>query len=198
VNKSRGEIHRDGDWHGALHIWVGGIGEDGGAFALFQRRSRSKDTWPGALDVAVGGHLRAGETLAETVREAEEEIGLALAIGDLTRLGRRFAHSRTGTDNEVQEVFAVRSDLPLAGYRLHPDEVEAVVTMPLDDAIALFEGNSTVTPGLELRRGNSTPAAIEVAVGDFAAGEVGGYAVHALRGLREVVSGTPPEPFDLR
>ena len=38
---------------------------------------QSKDTWPGALDVAVGGHLRAGETLAEAVREAEEEIGLA-------------------------------------------------------------------------------------------------------------------------
>ncbi len=37
--KPRGEVHRDGDWHGALHIWVGGIGDDGVPFVLFQRRS---------------------------------------------------------------------------------------------------------------------------------------------------------------
>ena len=88
----------------------------------------SKDTWPGALDVAVGGHLRAGETLAEAVREAEEEIGLAVALDDLVRLGRRFARSDSGRDNEVQEVFAVRSDRRLGEYRLHEDEVESVVS----------------------------------------------------------------------
>ena len=74
---------------------------------FFQRRSRSKDTWPGALDVAVGGHLRSGETLAEALREAEEEIGLALAPGTATTLGRRFAHGGArGSDNEVQQALA--------------------------------------------------------------------------------------------
>ncbi len=74
------------------------------------------------------------------MREAEEEIGLVLTLADLTRLGRRFAHRIGGTDNEVQEVFALRSDLALDRYRLHPDEVEGVVSVGLDDAIALFEG----------------------------------------------------------
>ena len=167
---------------------------------LFQRRSSSKDSWAGALDVAVGGHLRAGESLAETVREAEEEIGLVVTLDDLTRLGRRFAHSARGTDNEVQEVFALRSDLGLAGYRLHPDEVEGVVTVALDDAIALFDGDREVVPALELRRGSGTgvPKAIEIVVSDFAAGEIGGYAIRALQGLREVVNGGVPEPFELR
>ena len=63
-----------------------------------------------------------------------------LTLADLTPLGRRFAHSVGGTDNEVQEVFALRSDLALDRYRLHPDEVEGVVSVGLDDAIALFEG----------------------------------------------------------
>ena len=55
-------------------------------------------------------------------------------------------------------------------------------------------------PALELRRGAApaVPAAIDVAVSDFAAGEVGGYAVRALRGLRAVVAGGAPEPFELR
>ena len=42
------------------------------------------------------------------------------------------------------------------------------------------------------------PIVLEVAVADFAAGEVGGYAVRALEGLREVVGGGAPEPFELR
>ena len=75
IAKSRGAVHRDGDWHRSLHLWVWGIGEDSAPFVIFQRRSMTKDTWPGALDVAVGGHFRSGESLAETLREAEEEIG---------------------------------------------------------------------------------------------------------------------------
>ena len=200
ASKRRDDIHRDGDWHGALHIWVGGIDADSRPFALFQRRSGSKDSWPGALDVAVGGHLRAGESLAETVREAEEEIGLVLTLADLTRLGRRFAHSVRGADNEVQEVFGLRSDLPLDRYRLHPDEVDGVVSIGLDDAIALFEGSVAAVPALELRRdeGSDRATALDVGVGDFAAGEVGGYAVHALRGLSTILDGRVPDPFELR
>ena len=134
------------------------------------------------------------------MREAEEEIGLVLTLADLTPLGRRFAHRIGGTDNEVQEVFALRSDLALDHYRLHPDEVEGVVSVGLDDAIALFEGVVEAVPALELRRdaAAAVPAAVDVAVSDFAAGEVGGYAVRALRGLRVVVAGSAPEPFELR
>ena len=130
----------------------------GRPFALFQRRSQSKDSWPGTLDVAVGGHIRAGETLAQAVREAEEEIGLSVALEDLSRLGRRLARGATGKDNEVQEVFGVRCDLPLDAYRLHPDEVDAVVSVPLAAALALFEGCREAVQGTELRRGSRTPS----------------------------------------
>jgi hypothetical protein len=97
-------------------------------------------------------------------------------------------------------VFGLRSDLELAGYRLHPDEVEGVVTVGLGDAIALFGGHRELVHALELRRGSGSglPRAIEIAVSDFAAGEIGGYAVRALRGLSEIVSGGTPEPFELR
>ena len=198
VRKRRGDVHRDGDWHGALHIWVGGVDADGRPFALFQRRSQTKDTWPGCLDVAVGGHLRAGETLSETVREAEEEIGILLEIGDITRLGRRFAHSVAGSDNEVQEVFALRSDLPLDAYHLHPDEVDAVVSVPLDAVLDLFEGRQAAVQGVQLRRGSMASSVVRITVSGFAAGESDGYPARALRGLLEVVAGRAPEQFELR
>jgi hypothetical protein len=132
------------------------------------------------------------------VREAEEEIGLRVVVGDLTHLGRRFAHHPGGLDNEVQDVFAVRSDLPLDAYVLHPDEVDAVVAVGLEEALALFDGSARAVPGLELRRGGGDPEDTVVTVAGFAAGEVGGYPVRALRGLREVVDGSSPEPFELR
>ena len=165
---------------------------------LLQRRSQSKDSWPGALDVAVGGHLRSGETLAEAIREAEEEIGLVLTLEDVIRLGRRFAHSASNRDNEVQEVFAVRSDLPLGAYRLHEDEVDAVVSVPLDVAIELFDGSRAAVEGTELRRGDLAASPVEVTIAGFAAGERGGYPALALRGLSEVLGGRVPQPFELR
>lgn len=196
--KRRGDVHRDGDWHAALHIWVGGLDAQGRAFVLFQRRSQTKDTWPGALDVAVGGHFRAGETLADTAREAEEEIGLQVSAESLVRLGRRFANATTVPDNELQEAFALRSDRTLEAYRLHPDEVDAVVQLPLDAAQALFEGRSATAQGLELPRGDGERRTVTIAVEDFAAGGRDGYPALALRGLGDVLAGRTPEPFELR
>jgi len=191
-------VHRDGDWHTALHIWVGGLDERGCAFVLFQRRSATKDTWPGALDVAVGGHVRSGETLADTAREAEEEIGLAVPAGSLVRLGRRFARGTTLPDNELQEVFGLRSDLPLEAYRLHPDEVDGLIRLPLDDALALFEGRAATARGVSLSRGDTAHRPVAVAVDDFAAAARDGYPARALRAVGEVLAGRVPEPFELR
>lgn len=98
----------------------------------------------------------------------------------------------------MQEVLGVRSDLPLDRYRLHPDEVDGVVAIPLSAALALFEGDRPSVAGEELRRGCSVPTAVEVTIASFAAGEVGGYPARALRGLLEVIMGGTPEPFDLR
>lgn len=191
-------MHRDGDWHAALHIWVGGVDESGRRFVLFQRRSRTKDTWPGTLDVAVGGHVRVGESLAQTVREAEEEIGLEAPLESLVRLGRRFTRASAVPDHEVQEVLALRCDRPLERYRLHPDEVDAVVRVPLEDAVALFEGGCAVVDGLQLARGDTAPRVVAIAVEDFAAADRDGYAALALRSLAEVLAGRTPQPFELR
>lgn len=198
ARKRRGDVHRDGDWHAALHVWIGGVDEEGRPFALFQRRSSSKDTWPDAIDVAVGGHLRAGEGVAHAVREAEEEIGLSVSVAQLVRLGRRFVRGTAVADNEVQEAFALRSDLPLDRYRLHPDEVAGVLRLPLDEAIALFERRRARVRGLELERGSSIARPVEATVGAFAAADRDGYPALALRGLAEVIAGRTPEPFELR
>jgi isopentenyldiphosphate isomerase len=196
--KTRREVHRDGDWHAALHIWVAGVCAEIGPYVVFQRRSPTKDSFAGLLDVAVGGHLRAGETLVETAREAEEEIGLALTLAALTRLGRQFdAGSTLGMrDREMHEVFAVRHDAPLRSYRLHPEEVSAIVAVPLDDALALFAGRRNDVAAVECPR-EAAELSVRLVVGDFV--PFGGeYAHAALTRLRALLAGEPFEPFEIR
>jgi 8-oxo-dGTP pyrophosphatase MutT (NUDIX family) len=163
---------------------------------VFQRRSATKDTWPGRVDIAVGGHVGAGESLADAMREAREEIGLELALDDVTILGRRFVRSLP-SDNEVQEVFAVRADLPLAAYTPHPLEVDALLQLPISDAIELLEGRVDSVEAVELQRGAAEEQTILLTADAFVP-EAASYHAIALEALRRVVAGEPVERFLLR
>lgn len=196
--KPRGRVHRDGDWHRGLHVWIYGFADDG-PFVLFQRRSMSKDTWAGKLDVAVGGHFGAGETLEETLRETEEEIGLVATTDQLIPLGRRFINDIGDgyIDRELDEVFALRCDQPLNAYVLHPDEVDALVAIGVDDLHDLFHETLDAAPGREWTRNSYEERRITVRLDDFA-GDRSAYREAAAASIRKLARGEQPEPFDLR
>lgn len=188
-------MHRDGDWHAALHIWVGSL-VDEVPHVLLQRRSQTKDTWPGRIDVAVGGHIGAGEDVATAMREAREEIGLELVFDEVTPLGRRFVQAPP-SDNEIQNVYAVRADLPLQAFTPHPLEVDALLRLPIEDAIALLAGDRDATEAVELERG-ATQAQTIILTPDAFIPDASPYYGLALEGLRRVVIGEPVERFFLR
>jgi isopentenyldiphosphate isomerase len=154
VAKPRALVHRDGDWHRSLHIWVV---VDGGEVVL-QRRALSKDSHPGKVDVSVAGHLRAGEGVEDALREAEEEIGLVVQMRDLVRLGVR-RHVGVGPgriDREIQEVFVVTTERSLSSLRPDPDEVAALLTVPLTEALALVTGEKDEVAARELDKDGDT------------------------------------------
>ncbi|WCB96433.1 Isopentenyl-diphosphate Delta-isomerase [Baekduia alba] len=129
--KRRGDVHRDGDWHLAFHLWV--VRGDG---VLLQRRAADKASWPGYLDASAAGHLLAGEAIQDGIREAEEELGAAYAFDDLASLGvHRVADpERSGIVNrELQHVFAVRDERPLAEWTSF-DRVEVAGLVLVDHA----------------------------------------------------------------
>jgi len=143
--KTRAEIHRDGDWHRAIHVWVAGVDDRGVPYLTFQRRSPHKDTWPGRYDATVGGHYRAGETLAETVREVEEEIGIIPDLSDLRPLGVRVCANEAQpgiVDREIQDVFLLRDDRPLETFRPNPAELAALVRFPLQTLMPFLAGET--------------------------------------------------------
>lgn len=190
--KARLDVHVDGDWHRAIHIWV----VRGGDLVLLQRRSSAKDLEPGRLDVSVGGHYRAGELHIDVLREAEEELGLALRPGQLDYLGTaRTAriYSQAGSalvDHEFQEVYVVIDERPLEEYTLDPEEVAAVYELPIDRAIALFgSGHYAAAAGHDAMRRPNHALLIE----EDLPTQGRGMHVQALQRVQRWLAGEPAE-----
>jgi len=193
--KTRAEIHRDGDWHRAIHVWVAGVDDRGAPFLTFQRRSSHKDTWPARYDATVGGHYRAGETLTETVREVEEEIGIIPDPRELRPLGVRVCANEAQpgiVDREIQDVFLLRDDRPLKDLRPNPAELASLVRFPLQTLLPFLAGESGEIDGESLAPEATRGEPITARSDDFIP-TVDHYflriaiaAQHALRGERYV------------
>jgi isopentenyldiphosphate isomerase len=113
--QSRGEVHRLGLMHRAVHILV--FNAAGQVF--LQKRSMKKDRQPGLWDSSASGHVDSGEDYdACAVRELREEIGLQLSEAP-PRLFKLAACAET--DQEHVWVYRCQAEGPFA---LHPDEIE--------------------------------------------------------------------------
>ena len=160
--KPRGEVHRDGDWHRAFHLWV--VHPNG--HVLLQRRASGKDLAPGKVDVSVAGHVRPGETLLDMVREAEEEIGLVVRPGQLDFLEtiRSERSYPSGVmDREFQDVYVTMVDgRGLQDYALDCREVSVLYEAPVRRLWALYrEGGSLPVAGWDCQRRRSDALLIE-------------------------------------
>lgn len=133
LTKPKRDVHRDGDWHRAAHVWV----VNGDGRVLLQRRALVKESWPGMWDISVAGHVSAGETPVEAViREAYEELGLTIAPNELEPLGVLRYHCRLRDDyveNEFHDAFLLRRDVDPAALTLDPLEVAEVVLVRPED-----------------------------------------------------------------
>ncbi len=149
VVKRRAEVHRDGDWHRAIHVWIYGRDDDG-PFLLLQRRGLDKDTFPGMLDATAAGHLAAGETPEDAFREIEEELGVSVDLAALRHVGTRVIAGEAPPayrDREHEEVYLLRDDRPLAAYLPDPVEVDGVARVGLPAWVAFLFGETASVPG---------------------------------------------------
>ena len=194
VAKKRSEVHRDGDWHVSLHVWVYGL-DPAGPYLAFQRRGRFKDTHPLILDATVGGHLRSGESVEESLREVEEEIGRPVTLPELQSIGVRVAvgEETPGViDREIQHVFLWRVDEPLTTFAPNPDELESLVQLRLADVLTIFGDGIVAADALELKAGSAILTPTLITVSEFASGidrypyRVAIAAMNALRGDRYI------------
>jgi isopentenyl-diphosphate delta-isomerase type 1 len=111
----RADVHRLGLVHRAVHVFV--FNRSGQVF--LQKRSQSKDAWPGAWDTSASGHVDSGEDYDTAARR---EIGEELGIHDPEAIEPLFkidACAESG--QEFFWVYRTHWDGPV---KLHPEEIE--------------------------------------------------------------------------
>ena len=157
---SREEAHRLGLPHRTTHTWVIRR-KDGQRQALVQKRSDSKDSWPGRYDTSSAGHIPAGaEPLDSALRELEEELGIRAEEKDLAFAGKlrvRFEEPFHGTlfrDNEVVWMYVCDKPVEAEALQLQAEEVSAVEWFDVDELkkfVAAEDPRFCVTPqGLDV------------------------------------------------
>ncbi len=140
--KPRDAVHLDGDWHRVFHCQI--VAErDGVPVAVLQRRSLQKAAFPGLLDISAAGHLAAGESPPDGVRELEEELGVDIDPAHLTFLGERRLVDDSGEgrlNRELTSVYLLRDDRPLSGYVIAEDEVASLIDVPIAALLEFLAG----------------------------------------------------------
>jgi len=141
--KPKQEVHRDGDWHGAAHVWI--LNTKGQI--LIQRRSPTKENWPDLWDVSVAGHISAGEEPIEAARrETQEELGITFDPGEcryLFTVAEQVALKKGNyIDNEYHHVFLVEKDLQVEDLMFSDGEVAEARFVALRD----LQTNLTTDP----------------------------------------------------
>ncbi|XP_024028512.1 nudix hydrolase 3 isoform X1 [Morus notabilis] len=130
ISKPRGDVHRDGDYHRAVHVW---IYAENTQELLLQRRADCKDSWPGFWDISSAGHISTGDSSLITARrELQEELGVILPKDAFEKifvyLEECVTNDGTFINNEFSDVYLVTTldPIPLEAFTLQEIEVSAV------------------------------------------------------------------------
>jgi isopentenyl-diphosphate delta-isomerase type 1 len=127
----RREVHAKNLLHRATHVVV----HDAAGKLFLQRRSMTKDTFPGCWDSSCSGHLDAGENYLEAARrELGEEIGLHDETLPLRPLVKLDACRETGHEfiqiyllGPYAGPFALNAEEIIEGKWVTPSELDALI-----------------------------------------------------------------------
>ena len=141
----RETAHAEGIRHRTSHVWI--LRRRGDRVqVLLQKRSRSKDSFPGCYDISSAGHIPAGvDFLPSALRELKEELGLEARGEELHYCGRRrilnrrIFNDRPFWDNQISNVYYMWRDVEPEELTLQPSEVECVEWMDFDTCVRQVE-----------------------------------------------------------
>ncbi|XP_039045320.1 LOW QUALITY PROTEIN: nudix hydrolase 3-like [Hibiscus syriacus] len=130
ISKPRGDVHRDGDYHRAVHVW---IFSESTQELLLQKRADCKDSWPGLWDISSAGHISAGDSsLITAQRELQEELGVILPKDAFELIFVFLEECVTNNgkfiNNEYSDVYLVTTldPIPREAFTLQDTEVSDV------------------------------------------------------------------------
>ena len=133
IAKTKPEIHEQGLWHRAAHIWIYNSSGD----VLLQLRAKDKDSHPGLWDISAAGHVDSGESSEQAaVREMREEIGLIvppdqLKLVDTIKISAAIPEIGW-QNNEIDSIYLFKFDGDVSSLSMDDGEVEKLEFVPID------------------------------------------------------------------
>lgn len=132
VQKLRSEVHKDGDWHKTVHIWIVNDKNE----ILLQRRCASKDSFSNMLDISCGGHVSSGDTIVEAaIREFKEELGIDIVESDLKYIGtikHTINYGKSFINNQFESIFILNKSIDIKNVKFQVNEISEIVYVPLE------------------------------------------------------------------
>ena len=135
------EAHKNGTWHGSVHILIVNNNYNK---TLLQRRCELKDLYPNMWDIAVGGHISAGEDdVTSAKRELKEELGLDVSKYNLEFVGKTTEKLNNNgvISNEWVSIFVIHADIDINSIVLQEDEVSEIKWCSKEELNKLIEEN---------------------------------------------------------
>ena len=139
--EAKDEAHRKALIHRGVCVWIMNSKRE----ILLQTRS-SHVMFPDMLDISFSGHIRTGETALEAaMREGREELGIDIDTSKLQYLFscREYGGMDDYFENEIDDVFLYRADIPIDEYSFYDNEVKEVRYIPLDELKIMVESSSS-------------------------------------------------------
>ncbi len=139
---TRAEMRRKGLIHRATYILVFNSADE----LFIQKRTKTKDIYPGFYDVAAGGVVLTGESYEESAkRELFEELGIAR-----DDLAVRFDYYHTDEDNRVWgRIFTCVHDGHMV---LQKEEIESGEFLKINEVLAMSERQPFTPDGIIVLR----------------------------------------------
>jgi isopentenyldiphosphate isomerase len=137
----RAYVHANGIRHRTSHVWIV-RDRDGEKEILLQKRSMTKDSFPGDYDISSAGHIPAGSGFAESaLRELKEELGLdareedLIMIDDLAIQNELVFYGKPFRDSQISRVYYLQLDVEPDQLTLQQSEVDSVMWIGLEECI---------------------------------------------------------------
>ena len=132
LTKPKSQVHRDGDWHRAVHVWIVNQNKE----VLVQKRTPTKTLSPNLWDLSMGGHISAGEEpVHAAMRELKEELGMEVNPEDLkyVLLSKDNVVLTNGIERLFHNVYIVRTDWSISRFVKDPEEVAEIKYISVDE-----------------------------------------------------------------
>lgn len=141
---TKDSAHKLGIWHSSIHLII--VNEEN-TKTLFQQRCAEKKLYPNMWDIAVGGHISAGEDDKITVkRELEEELGLNPDDYKIEFIKKyKEELNNNGVDSkEFVSVFMICSNIDINTISLQKEEVSDIKWISKEEMNELIKENKVI------------------------------------------------------